>query len=117
MQMPVTPGASGSPVIADSNMAVGVISEVPVIITNDVVQIAQAFGNLQNRSSNVSLSGFDVTKIVGELAWTVQQFESPGAGLAVPTSRFHGSQPAKQAPKKQEPTSHQKRETASPRSR
>jgi hypothetical protein len=29
-----------------------------------------------------------VTKILGELAWTVKEFESPGAGLAVPANNL-----------------------------
>src|SRR5262249_39817483 len=31
VQMPITPGASGSPLIDDSNRAIGIISEVPVL--------------------------------------------------------------------------------------
>jgi S1-C subfamily serine protease len=86
VQMPITAGASGSPVITDLNTAVGVLSEVPVILTRDVQRIAEAFGGTESASSGVSLSGFDVTKTLGELAWIVSQFETPGAGLAVPTS-------------------------------
>lgn len=88
VQMPITPGASGSPVITDLDNAIGIVSEVPVIITQDVSRIAEAFGGLRNVSSGIRLSGFDVTKTLGELAWIVSQFESPGAGLAVPVSNM-----------------------------
>jgi S1-C subfamily serine protease len=86
VQMPITPGTSGSPIITDSNEVVGIVSEAPIILTRDVQRIAATFGNLKNVSSGLLLSGFDVTKTLGELAWTVQQFETPGAGLAVPVS-------------------------------
>jgi len=89
IQMPITPGASGSPVITDANMVVGLISEVPVIMTKDVQKIAETFGELKNVSSGISFSGFDVTKTLGELAWMVSQFESPGSGLAVPVSNLN----------------------------
>jgi S1-C subfamily serine protease len=89
IQMPITPGASGSPVVTDTNTVIGIVSEVPVVLTNDVQRIAEAFGGNRNVSSGVSLSGFDVTKTLGELSWIVSQFESPGAGLAVPVSNLH----------------------------
>jgi S1-C subfamily serine protease len=86
VQMPLTPGSSGSPIISDQNTAIGIESEAPIIMAKDVQQIAAVFS--RGQSSGIMLSGFDVTKIVGELAWTVQEFESPGAGLAVPVSNM-----------------------------
>jgi len=115
VQMPITPGTSGSPVISDSNRVVGVISEVPVILTNDVQNISEVYGGLGGASSGVLLSGFDVTKIVGELAWTVSQFESPGAGLAVPVSNLNEPIPASD-PTKPKASPHPQRQTSSPKS-
>jgi S1-C subfamily serine protease len=89
VQMPITSGASGSPIISDSNEVVGVVSEAPLILTKDVEDISEAYGGLNDASSGVFVSGFDVTKILGELAWTVAQFESSGAGLAVPISNLN----------------------------
>jgi S1-C subfamily serine protease len=85
VQMPITAGASGSPVITDSDEAVGVICEIPVQWTQELIRLVQTFANRQN-SSGVILSGFDTTKILAELAWIVREFESPGAGIAVPLS-------------------------------
>ncbi len=86
VQMPLTPGSSGSPIITDGDTIVGIQSEAPIVMAKDVQQIAMVFASNPGVSSGVLLSGFDVTKILGELAWTVQEFESPGAGLAVPVS-------------------------------
>lgn len=82
VQMPITSGASGSPVIDDSGHVVSVISEIPIIWTQELNAIAQAGG----RPSGVTLSGFDTVKILGQLALVVREFESPGSGYAVPTS-------------------------------
>jgi V8-like Glu-specific endopeptidase len=57
VQMPVTPGASGAPVISDNDQAIGVISEIPVVLTDDIQKIVAAFGGGQ--SSGVTLSGFE----------------------------------------------------------
>jgi hypothetical protein len=83
--MPITPGASGSPIITDSNVVGGIVSEVPIVLTRDVQRIAAAFGN-KDVKSGITFGNFDLTKTVGELAWLVQQFETPGAGLAIPVS-------------------------------
>ncbi|WP_433965171.1 S1 family peptidase [Tunturiibacter gelidiferens] len=80
VQMPITPGASGSPIIDDSNHAVGVISESPVMWTRDLEQIATV------TNSGVKISGYDTNAILGQLATIVHEFESPGSGYAVPLS-------------------------------
>jgi S1-C subfamily serine protease len=84
IQIPVTPGASGSPVIDEHNKIVGIISEVPVVWTNDLSELMQTMA--RQGGSGVRLSGFDTTLLLAKLAWIVQQFESPGAGLAIPIS-------------------------------
>jgi hypothetical protein len=84
-QMPITLGVSGSPLISDANEVVGVLSEEPVINSNDISEIERRFGGGQNINSGSLTAGFDLPKIVGELAWTMLQFESPGAGYAVPS--------------------------------
>ncbi len=85
VQMPVTAGASGSPIITDADESVGVISEIPVHWTQELTRLVQKMSGNQN-GSGVILSGFDTTKILAELAWIVREFESPGAGIAVPLS-------------------------------
>jgi S1-C subfamily serine protease len=85
VQMPITPGSSGSPVISDDDKVVAVISEVPVIWLDDLSKLIQAMMERPG-GSGVLLSGFDTTKLLAQLAWIVQQFESPGSGFAVPVS-------------------------------
>jgi S1-C subfamily serine protease len=84
VQMPITPGASGSPVIDDSGQAVGVVSEAPMIWTQDLENISKLASS--GRGSGVLLSGFDTTKILGQLAVVVHEFETTGSGYAVPVS-------------------------------
>ncbi len=91
VQMPITPGLSGSPLISDSDEAVGVISGEPVIGSHDIAEIAQRFGGMRNVSSGSSIAGFDLPKIVGQLAWMMIDFESPGAGFAVPFQYLNSS--------------------------
>lgn len=82
VQMPITPGASGSPVIDDAGNAIGVISEAPIIWTQDLENITRVAAT----GSGIALSGFDVVKTLGQLAIVVREFESPGSGYAVPIS-------------------------------
>ena len=82
VQMPITPGASGSPIIDDEGRAIAVVSEAPIVWTQDlegVTKVAQT-------GSGITLSGYDAVKILGELAVVVREFESPGSGYAVPLS-------------------------------
>jgi S1-C subfamily serine protease len=85
IQMPVTPGASGSPVFDEKDFVVGIISEVPVLWSTDLDKLVNTFATNTN-GSGVLLSGFDTTKLLAQLSWIVHEFESPGAGLAVPSS-------------------------------
>jgi S1-C subfamily serine protease len=82
LQMPILPGASGSPVISDDNRVIGVVSEVPMIWTGDLTELIQrGLGG-----SGPLLSGFDTNRLLAQLALVVHEFESPGSGLAVPIS-------------------------------
>jgi hypothetical protein len=85
VQMPITAGASGSPLITNDDTAVAVISEIPVIWTTELSRLIQTMQNSPG-GSGVSLSGFDTTALLAQLALIVKEYESPGAGLAVPIS-------------------------------
>ncbi|MGA2815221.1 MAG: serine protease [Xanthobacteraceae bacterium] len=85
IQMPITAGASGSPVIASDDTAVAIVSEIPVIWTSELSRLIQTMKNSPG-GSGIMLSGFDTTVILAQLALIVKEFESPGAGLAVPIS-------------------------------
>ncbi len=82
VQMPITPGASGSPVIDDSGQAIGVISEAPMIWTQDLESITHVAGV----DSGLKFGGYDTVKILGQLAIVVHKFETTGSGYAVPVS-------------------------------
>ncbi len=92
VQMPITPGASGSPIIDDSGRAIGVVSESPIIWTEDLQKITSVAGT----GSGIALSGFDVVKTLGQLALVVREFESPGSGYAVPLSGLNPTRVATQ---------------------
>jgi hypothetical protein len=68
----------------DGNKIVGIVSEVPVVWAND---LSDLIGTMARQGhSGVILSGFDTTLLLAKLAWIVREFETPGAGLAVPVS-------------------------------
>lgn len=93
IQMPITPGASGSPVIADDDSVVAVVSEVPVNWFNDISSLIN-FEQMRTRNFTTGVRAGDALQTLGELAWIVREFESPGAGLAVPVSYLRRTQPA-----------------------
>ena len=88
IQMPITPGASGSPVIDDEGKAIGVVSEAPMIWTQDLANITK----IAFVGSGIRLSGFDTTAILGQLALVVREFETTGSGYAVPVSYLKNRQ-------------------------
>jgi V8-like Glu-specific endopeptidase len=92
VQMPVAPGASGSPVIAEDDTIVWVMSEIPVAALADVQKIIQTYLSNQGPSSGVFIGGFDTNRILAEVAFIVQEYESPGSGLAIPISYLHRAQ-------------------------
>lgn len=83
IQMPITPGASGSPVLDDNDEVIGVVSENPTVWFGDLNNLIQ-YGQQVNGGFNAPVS--DLPKMLAKLAWIVQDFESSGAGLAVPVS-------------------------------
>jgi S1-C subfamily serine protease len=83
VQMPITSGASGSPLIADDGTVIGVISEIPIVWTTDLTSLVRKY-QTNDSHPQILISGFDTNKILSELAYVVSEFESPGAGLAVP---------------------------------
>ena len=80
---PITPGASGSPLIDDNDKIAGVVTEVPVAELSDITSLIQIYAE-GKATGAIIVSGFDTNKILAELAFLVTQFESPGSGYAVP---------------------------------
>jgi len=85
LQMPITRGASGAPVISAKDEAIGVVSEIPIIWTQELTRLVLAYAR-EGSGSHVFINGFDTTKVLSQLSWVVSEFESPGAGIAVPLS-------------------------------
>jgi S1-C subfamily serine protease len=83
VQMPITPGASGGPVIADDDTVVGIVVENPTVWFTDLNSLIE-WGQTTNGGFNAPVS--DLPKLVAKLAWVVQEFVTSGAGLAVPVS-------------------------------
>jgi S1-C subfamily serine protease len=90
IQMPITPGASGGPVIADDGDVIGVVSENPTAWFSDLNALIE-YGQRTNGGFNASES--DLPKLVAKLAWVVQEFVTSGAGLAVPVSYLKQPEP------------------------
>jgi S1-C subfamily serine protease len=83
VQMPITPGASGAPVIADDGDVIGVVTENPTTWFQDLNALIQ-YEQVQQGGFNAPTS--DLAKMTAKLAWVVQEFLTSGAGLAVPVS-------------------------------
>jgi len=62
VQMPITAGASGSPLILDDDSVVGVISEIPRLWTEDLSRLMKAMMSSPS-GSGILLSGFDTTTL------------------------------------------------------
>jgi hypothetical protein len=92
VQMPITKGASGSPLITDDGAVVGVISEIPLFWTQELTRLIQTYG-ANGAKSGLTLDGFDMTKLLADLALTVSEFESPGAAFAIPIDYLESSIP------------------------
>jgi hypothetical protein len=107
VQMPITPGASGGPIIVDDGDVIRVITENPTLWFNDLNNLIQFE---QMRDGGFSAPVSDLGKMLAKLAWVVQQFVTSGAGLAVPVSYLVQEKTAAQPPSPKattpEPRSH-----------
>jgi S1-C subfamily serine protease len=79
-QMPITPGASGSPLIDDNDAAIGVVAEMPVSRLGDLDQLITS--ELARPPQNAIAP--NIPRLLAELAQIVYQEETPGTGLGVP---------------------------------
>ena len=83
VQMPVTAGASGGPVITDNDEVIGVITDGPPTWFSDLNALVQ---KEQAQEDGFAAPTSDLQKLVAKLAWVVQEFATSGAGFAVPVS-------------------------------
>jgi S1-C subfamily serine protease len=98
IQMPVTSGASGGPVIADDDDVIGIITENPGVWFNDLNNLI-AYGQEVDGGFNAPVS--DLSKMLAKLAWVVHEFVTSGAVLAVPVSYLEAQEPRE--PRQQRP--------------
>jgi S1-C subfamily serine protease len=86
VQMPITGGASGSPLIDDFGHVVGVINQEPIVYPEDISKaIAFYKSDKQAAYPDVDVSEM-VLKLLGEMADSNDGYFSSGSGLAVAVS-------------------------------
>ncbi|HSY11321.1 MAG TPA: serine protease [Verrucomicrobiae bacterium] len=102
VQMPISPGLSGSPLVNDRNEVVGVVTAAGFSTQKlDMLILANrqhAFDALNPPPANPPPPGqaqvtFNVFQIVAELAESLREFGSPGYGDAVPITYLRKAQP------------------------
>ena len=84
VQMPITPGASGGPIIGDDDKVVGVIDAEPLQFPDDVRRLADAYSSGNAAIGNYQIGGVDLNKAIGEITFTITQDVAAGSGFAVP---------------------------------
>jgi S1-C subfamily serine protease len=87
--MPISPGASGGPLIDENNKVIGIIDAEPFGFPPDVGQLAQTYGAGHMISSGVFIAGVDISRAVGELAYAIIEGVSPGSGYGMPIEYLH----------------------------
>jgi S1-C subfamily serine protease len=91
LQMPVTPGASGGPIINSRGEAVGIIDSVPIPVFNEL----KALEDSQLRghpTSRLLIGGVDPNRTMAILSFVAYNFESAGSAFAVPAERLLASE-------------------------
>ncbi len=83
IQMPITPGMSGAPLIDDKEEVVGVITEVLLPLPKE---LAQAIKNYRPQANGVNRKAPSAMMLLEELAWVSVEGLSTGSGIAVSPS-------------------------------
>lgn len=78
-QMPITGGVSGAPLIDDSDKVIGVMIQTPALLPRDIQTLVQGYNPGQPLTEQLPSQS-----PVAALAWSVQNFLSPGLALAAP---------------------------------
>jgi V8-like Glu-specific endopeptidase len=83
IQMPVSPGLSGAPLVDDENRAIGVVTSAGAW-SSDLDQLLQSQRLRERQQSLTPNANADLPALVGELAEMFHDYGSPGYGDAVP---------------------------------
>jgi hypothetical protein len=104
VQMPISPGLSGSPLIDDSNRVIGVINAAGAW-NPDFDALAQLVNirNLQRSALPNQSNNHDLLDVTSELLDILHNYDSPGYGDAIP---LHYLKPALAADQQSKTTVH-----------
>jgi len=101
IQMPVSAGASGSPIIADDDVAIGVLTEDSRFWYADLSLLMDKYESRPeffsaSPSDQVPPGSFDLQRLLALLAYFVQNYTTTGLAVAVPTNliRVHADRAA-----------------------
>jgi S1-C subfamily serine protease len=85
VQLPITVGASGSPLITDDDKAVGVIVQVSFPVSDTMNRSLQ--GDHKSQSA-VFMDSFDIGRTLGDFLGAFRDYETSGTAFVVPISRL-----------------------------
>lgn len=85
VQLPVTAGTSGSPLLTDDDKVVGIIVQVPLSVADVVNKFLQDY---RKSHSAVLVDNSEIARILGDLLGAVRGYETPGTALVVPVSHL-----------------------------
>ena len=83
VQMPISPGLSGAPVVDDENRAIGVVTSAGAW-SQDLEFLLEWERLRESRNLPMPIGSLDLPTLLGELAETFHDYGSPGYGDAVP---------------------------------
>jgi hypothetical protein len=84
LQLPASPGASGSPVVSDDGYLVGIITEVPTSWPTELETFKEAHLSLD--ASKTSDPDALTARALSLFADAVEEYGSPGSALATPAT-------------------------------
>lgn len=83
IQMPATAGASGGPLIGDDGRVIGVLTEEPLLWSNDLTALIRA---AQQQAGASDAAAPESANMTAKQGWLIKEFLMAGAGFAVPLS-------------------------------
>jgi len=69
VQMPITRGASGAPILSERDEAIGVISEIPIIWTQELQRLVQSYAANGSGSGCSSAASIPLRRRLSSPGW------------------------------------------------